>query len=31
LDAEDNLTAHIVEGVTVFDRDIVAFLDEVDA
>jgi hypothetical protein len=30
LDAEDNLTVRIVEGVTVFERDIVAFLDEVD-
>jgi hypothetical protein len=31
LDGDDNLTARIVEGVTVFTRDIVAFLDEVDA
>lgn len=30
LDAKDRLTAKIVEGVAVFERDIVAFLDEVD-
>ena len=30
LEAEDNLTAHIVEGVTAFERDIVAFLGEVE-
>ena len=31
LHAEENLTAHIVEGVTVFERDIVEFLSKVDA
>jgi hypothetical protein len=31
LEAEDNLTAQIVEGVKAFERDIVAFLGEVDA
>jgi len=30
LDAADRLTAEIVEGVAVFERGIVAFLDEVD-
>jgi hypothetical protein len=31
LDAEENLTARIVEGVTAFERDIVAFLGEAEA
>jgi hypothetical protein len=31
LEAQDKLTAHIVEGVAVFERDIVAFLSEIDA
>jgi hypothetical protein len=31
LDAEDDLTARIVEGVAIFERDIVEFLDEADA
>ena len=30
-EAEDNLTAQIVEGVKAFERDITAFLGEVDA
>jgi hypothetical protein len=30
LEAENNLTAHIIEGVTAFEHGIVAFLDEVD-
>ena len=31
LEAENSLTAQIIEGVTAFERDIVAFLNEVDA
>jgi hypothetical protein len=30
-DAEDHLTAQIIEGVKIFERDIVAFLSKVDA